>query len=304
MNDHKGSWWTVELSVPISRADKAINEERLSTIAALTDSIGSEEKIETDFSGQSRLFLKVHYTTFRGIDEIAHQLEFILKDIDFKGIEISRCYKTENQKWETLHYDAFPPLPVGKKLMVMAPWHEKEELPQDRMPIYIYPASAFGTGYHESTRIALELMEEIVRTGDTILDVGTGTGILFIAALKLGASKAIARDIDPATLSEARRNMNLNGINANVCDLSEGDLLKGFTGQVNVLTANILLNPNLTLLPDVKKVLKPKGFAIFSGMTHVESYMFISVLNSSGLMIEREMKIGDWWGCRAVKAWG
>ena len=228
----------------------------------------------------------------------------VLKDIDFKGIEISRCYKTENQKWETLHYDAFPPLPVGKKLMVMAPWHEKEAMPEGRMPIYIFPSSAFGTGYHESTQIALSLLEGAVRKDDVILDVGTGTGILFIAALKLGASKAIARDIDPATLSEARRNMNLNGINANVCDLSEGDLLKGFTGQVNVLTANILLNPNLTLLPDVKKVLKPKGFAIFSGMTHVESYMFISVLNSSGLMIEREMKIGDWWGCRAVKAWG
>ena len=57
-------------------------------------------------------------------------------------------------------------------------------------------------------------------------------------------------------------------------------------------------------MPDVKRVLKPKGFAIFSGMTHIESYMFISVMNASGLMIEREMRIGDWWGCRAIKAWG
>ena len=98
--------------------------------------------------------------------------------------------------------------------------------------------------------------------------------------------------------------MNLNGINPNVCTLTEGDLLKGFTGQVNILTANILLNPNLTLLPDVKRVLKPKGYAIFSGMTYVESYTFVSVLNSSGMMIERELRQGDWWGCRAVKAWG
>ena len=304
MDNNNGSWWTVELSVPVSRTSKALNEERLSTIAALTDSIGSEEKIETDFSGQSRLFLKTHYTTFRGIDEIVHQLEFLLKDPDFRDIEISRCYKTESQKWETLHYDAFPPLPVGKKLMVMAPWHEKEEMPSGRMPIYIFPSSAFGTGYHESTQIALSLLEGAVKKDDVILDIGTGTGILFIAALKLGAGKAIARDIDPATLGEARRNMNLNGINANVCDLSEGDLLKGFSGQVNILTANILLNPNLTLLPDVRRVLKPKGYAIFSGMTQVESYTFISVLNSSGFMIERELRIGDWWGCRAVKAWG
>lgn len=301
---NNSSWWTVEFSVPVSHDNRSANEERLSTIAALTDSIGAEITTESDFYGQHRLFLKTAYSTERGIDDIIHQIDFILHDPDFAGIEISRCYKTENQAWDTQYYDAFPPLPVGKSLMVMAPWHESEAIPEGRMPIYIFPASAFGTGYHESTQIALSLLEEIVRTGDTILDIGTGTGILFITALKLGAAKAIARDIDPNTLIEARRNMNLNGVNPNVCELSEGDLLKGFSGQVNILTANILLNPNLTLLPDVKSVLKPKGFAIFSGMTVVESYTFISVLNSSGLMIEREMRHGDWWGCRAIKAWG
>ena len=304
MDNKQGCWWTVELSVPVSRENRTLNEERLSTIASLTDAIGSELTTETDFAGQSRLFMKTHYTSHRGIDEIVHQLDFILAGPGFKGIEVARCYKTENQAWETQHYDSFPPLAVGKSLMVMAPWHDKEAIPEGRTPIYIFPASAFGTGYHESTRIALELLEDVVKSGDTILDVGTGTGILFIAALKLGADKAIARDIDPATLTETRRNMNLNDINPNVCELTEGDLLKGFSGQVNILTANILLNPNLTMLPDVKRVLKPKGYAIFSGMTHIESYTFISVLNSSGLMIEREMKFGDWWGCRAIKAWG
>ena len=304
MDKNNYSWWRVELSVPVSHDDRPQNEERLSTIAAITDSIGAEILTESDFSGQHRLFLKAAYPAERGIDDIIHQIDFLLKDPDFKGIEISRCQKVENQAWDTQHYDAFPPLPVGKGLMVMAPWHESEEIPEGRMPIYIFPASAFGTGYHESTQIALSLLEEIVRTGDTILDIGTGTGILFITALKLGAAKAIARDIDPNTLIEARRNMNLNGINPNVCELTEGDLLKGFSGQVNILTANILLNPNLTLLPDVKRVLKPKGFAIFSGMTQIESYTFMSVLNSSGLLIEREMRFGDWWGCRAVKAWG
>lgn len=303
-NSNNNFWWTVELSVPVARYNMAYNEERLSVIAAITDSIGSEIFTEKDFHGNDRLFLRTDYRASKGIDDVVYELDYILHDPDFEGIEITRCYKVENQEWELLNYDSFPPLPVGKSLIVMAPWHEKEEIPEGRLPIYIYPSSAFGTGYHESTQIALSLIEEIVRTGDTILDVGTGTGILFITALKLGADKAIARDIDPATLSEAKRNMNLNGINPKVCDLSVGDLLKGFKGQVNILTANILLNPNITLLPDVKRVLKPKGFAIFSGMTYVESHMFISVLNASGLMIEREMRLNDWWGCRAIKAWG
>lgn len=302
--DNNGRWWTVELAVNIIHDTRTYNEERLSTIAAMTDAIGSEVSTERDFFGQNKLFLKVNYTTFRGIDEIIHQLDFILKEPEFSGVEIARCYLTTNQAWEKQHYEAFPPLPVGKGLIVMAPWHEKEKIPDNRMPVYIFPANAFGTGYHESTQIALSLLEEVVKTGDTILDVGTGTGILFITALKLGAAQAIARDIDPATLIEAHRNMNLNGINPKVCDLQEGDLLKGFKGQVNILTANILLNPNLTMLPDVPRALKPKGFAIFSGMTRIESYTFLSVLHSSKMMVEREMHIGDWWGCRAVKAWG
>ncbi len=297
-------WWIAELSVPNAVYNRPQNEERLSTIAELTDAIGSEIFTEQDFYGNQRLFLRASYSGQKEIDEIVYQLQFILEDDNFFGIEITRFYKLENQAWDTQHYESFPPLPVGKSLVVMAPWHENEKLFEDRMPIYIYPASAFGTGYHESTQIALSLLEEIVRTGDTILDVGTGTGILFITALKLGAGRAIARDIDPDTLTEARRNMNLNGINTKVVDLSEGDLLKGFSGQVNILTANILLNPNVTLLPDVKRVLKPKGFAIFSGMTHIESKMFLSVMGSSGLEVDREMRIGDWWGCRSVKAWG
>ena len=290
-------WWTIEFSAP----NEPENEENLSTVAALSDCIGSYIFTERN---NTRLFLRADYDSSEGIDELLYKIEYILKDPNFSNIDLTRCYKTSNQPWERQHYDAFPPLAVGKTLIVMAPWHEKETIPEKRTPIYIYPASAFGTGYHESTQIALSLLEEAVKEGDVILDIGTGTGILFIAALKLGADKAIARDIDPATLEEAKRNMNLNGINPKVCELSEGDLLKGFKGQVNILTANILLKPNVSMLPDVRGVLKPKGFAIFSGMTNAESYTFLSVLHSSKMIIEREMRIGDWWGCRAIKAWG
>ena len=296
-------WWTVEFSI-VPGINGSEDEERLSTVAAISGARGSEIFFEEIPGTKGKLFLKAEYNSSVEIDELAYMLDEILHEPDFSKIQLARCYKTYNRAWDTQHIEAFPPLNIGKSLVVMAPWHETKEIQGDRMPIYIFPASAFGTGYHESTRIALELLEPVVKFGDVIIDVGTGTGILFITALKLGAGHAIARDIDPSTLDEARRNMALNGISPNVCNLSEGDLLKGVKEKTNILTANILLMPNIAMLPDVAGVLKPKGYAIFSGMTVVEKATFVSVLNSSGLEIERELKSGDWWGCRAVRSWG
>ena len=296
-------WWTVEFSLNgkeaggvASEEDTPWNEEILWTVATMSDSIGSEV---TQKDG--KVLLRAHYLGKEDLDSLVRKLEELL--ISFPGVMLSGCYRTQNQRWDTQHIDAFPPLNVGRSLVVMAPWHKSEDH-SGRIPLYIYPATAFGTGYHESTRIALELMEDAIKRDDTMLDVGTGTGILFIAALKLGAAHAVARDLDPAAIAEAKRNMKLNGINDRLCDLDVGDLLRGVQVKGNVLTANILLTPNLAMLPDVKRVLKPKGYAIFSGMTGMEREMFLSMLSSSGLELERELRFGDWWGCRARKAWG
>ncbi|MCR5347591.1 MAG: 50S ribosomal protein L11 methyltransferase [Fretibacterium sp.] len=286
-------WWTVDFGLTPGE-NRSWDEERLLTLGAISGAIGSEF-LEED----GKLVLRADYLGSQDIDALLERLKTLLPS--FEGITVLRKQKTENQSWSTQHLESFPPVNVGRSLTVMAPWH-KNKAEDGRIPIYIYPSSAFGTGYHESTRIALELLEDAVRQGDTILDVGTGTGILFIAALKLGASHAVARDLDPTTLDEVRRNMNLNAISANVCDIDVGNLLNGVEIQANVLTANILLTPNLTMLPDVKRVLKPKGCAVFSGMTEMERGVFLSALSTSGLTVERELRAGDWWGCRARRA--
>ena len=291
--DKKEFWQTIEYCIPSSEENA---EEILSTIAAMTGALGS-----FIFDKNEKIFLRADYGE-EDIDGILLKAKNYLAMPGFEKAEISRSYKTFNQAWETQHYDAFPPLDVGKSLTVMAPWHKGEKKSDGRTEIYIYPAGAFGTGYHESTQTALTLLEETVKPGDVILDVGTGSGILFIAALKLGAGKAIARDIDPDALGEARRNMKLNDIDPKICEISEGDLLKNFNERVDIITANILLKPNMSLLPDVKNFLKPDGTAIFSGMTVNEKNEFLSVLETSGLKLEKELVTGEWWGCTAEMA--
>ncbi|NLL37597.1 MAG: 50S ribosomal protein L11 methyltransferase [Fretibacterium sp.] len=262
------------------------------TLSDLSGAVGSELLEEG-----GPLTLRAAYRSSESEEDLRSRLGTLLKD--FEGVSMSTFGKVKDRPWHTEHLEAFPPIEAGERFEVMAPWHREGRSPGARIPLYIYPASAFGTGYHESTRIALTLLEDAVEPKDLIVDVGTGTGVLFIAALKLGAGRAVARDLDPATLPEVRRNMELNGLPLDSCDLAVGDLLKGVEVRADLLMANILLEPNMALLPDVSRVLRPGGAAVFSGMTGEERDRFLSALTDAGLAPERELTLGDWWGCRA-----
>ena len=290
-------WWSVELE---AAGDGA--EETLLTVADLSGSVGAE-LLETDESGVT--VLRSVYLASRDISHWLAVLDALKKD--FPSARVRSHAKLENRPWHTEHLGSFPPLAVGAGLVVSAPWHKGNEeslLSGRRIIIYIYPSSAFGTGYHESTQIALTFVERFIKAGDVILDMGTGSGILFIAGLKLGAARAVARDIDPVAVTEAKRNMEFNAIPAEACDLQVGDLFEEFDGievqaKVNLLTSNILLSPNIELLDGLKNVLEPSGVAIFSGMTTAERFVFLPALSEAGLSILAELTINDWWGCAA-----
>ncbi|MDR3230628.1 MAG: 50S ribosomal protein L11 methyltransferase [Synergistaceae bacterium] len=286
-------WWSIELEAE-NGASGGVAEEALMSVAVLSGCIGSEL-----FEEKGTLTLRAFYRSSEPVEHWLSILGGILDGTtrDFP-VRVRSHSRLENRPWDTAHLDAFPPLPVGTNLVVMAPWHRGKE-PAGKVPLYIYPGSAFGTGYHESTQIALSFVERFIGRGDTVVDVGAGSGILFIAALKLGAADALARDLDPATVAEALRNMGLNDLPPDACNLAVGDLLKGVDARADILTANILLEPNLRLLPEVGRVLKPEGVAIFSGMTVTERPAFLSALSDAGLSLTAELTKNDWWGCAA-----
>ena len=134
--------------------------------------------------------------------------------------------------------------------------------------------------------------------GKQVVDVGTGSGILALGALKLGAASVVARDLDGAVLSEVEENLDLNGLRGAV-RLEEGDLLGGFEGPVDLLTANIILEPLLQLLPDVRRVLRPGGWALFSGLLGTERQVFLEALEHAGLVFAEDQSRGEWWGVAA-----
>ncbi|MDR3322435.1 MAG: 50S ribosomal protein L11 methyltransferase [Synergistaceae bacterium] len=289
-------WWYITVlergSVPSREC-----EEILYSAAEISGSIGTEVQ-ELPEGARMRIY-------YRADEKLSFWRNRLLDAIEpWPGIKIEDMGKIENQPWSTQSEEAFPPLDVGENLVVMAPWHIGKE-PPGRIPLYINPGSAFGTGYHESTQIALRLMERNFRDRAEdggvrdVVDVGSGSGILTIAALKLGAARAVSIDLDPAVLDEVRNNLELNGIEIGRVTLKPGDLLFGVGDTFDLVLANILVDPLVRMLPDVKNVLRSGAAAVFSGMLEREREDFLGALSDAGLVVLSELRLEDWWGVSA-----
>ena len=286
----EGFWWYITLE------GQDGNEDDLSALADLSGSIGSEIK---ELPG--RIAVKAYYRNTRDLGFWIGRVQEVINP--WPGVKIVDMGRIENRQWHTAWKEAFPPLEVGRSIVVMAPWHKGKEL-QGRIPLYIYPGSAFGTGYHESTQVALELLEDTVKPGMKVIDVGTGSGILAVASLKMGATGVIATDNDPAVIPEIRENLRLNGIPDGVVDIRTGDLLRGIVETADLVCANIVFDPLTLMMPEIPKVLPVGGRAVFSGLTVKERERFLETLTLGGLLPSIEAEKGDWWGVAASRTPG
>ena len=166
--------------------------------------------------------------------------------------------------------------------------------------VIIDPEMAFGTGEHGSTRAALALLERHVRAGDRMLDLGSGSGILSIAAVKLGARRAVGIEVDDEANEVARRNAECNDV-ADRVEFLFGDAaqLAPVMGPAEVLCSNILRLVNVALLPEIRASLVPGGLAIFSGMEDTEATEFRAALVAHGYTEVDEVVDAGWWGVAA-----
>jgi ribosomal protein L11 methyltransferase len=197
----------------------------------------------------------------------------------------------------------FQPIPVGRRLVIVPAWMEPPT--QERIPIRIDPGMAFGTGTHPSTQLCLELLEQYVQPGEPIIDVGCGSAILCVAAIKLGANRALGVDNDPQAIPNARENTAMNGADAQV-EIELGSVSEVLQGsfsmrQAPLVVANILLPILLRLLGDgLAELVKPGGVLILSGILE-EQWQEASVpstlseaLHVHKLRLLEARRSGDW----------
>jgi ribosomal protein L11 methyltransferase len=207
----------------------------------------------------------------------------------------------DEQAWEQVWRDSFDPLRVGR-LAVTPSWLEP---PADaEVNVTIDPGVAFGTGLHATTRGCLAALQSHLRAGDTVVDIGTGSGVLAIAAVKLGAARALVTDCDATAAAVARDNARINGV-ADRVSVIIGDLFGGLTARAQVVVANIHAQAIARLAPELPAHLAPGGRFIGSGIVANRLAVVESALADAGLKAVEIAREEDWitvvWelsGCR------
>ena len=169
-----------------------------------------------------------------------------------------------------------------------------DEAPEGTTLLEIDPKMAFGTGYHETTRLMLNMLLEIINEGTNVLDAGTGTGILAIASAKLGAQKVFAFDIDDWSISNARENIYLNKVADHITIVKGSDETIPRKQKFDVVLANIERNIIMQMLPAFKKSLKPGGCLLLSGLLEKDEQAITKEARKLGLSVNKSTRENEW----------
>lgn len=226
----------------------------------------------------------------------AEYKEFLEARLPALGIEGTVSLLGINEDdWAESWKQYYKPVPLGRITIVPA-W-EKYEPREDEIIVRMDPGMAFGTGTHETTRLVIRLMQDELKGGERLLDVGTGSGILSICASKLGAKSCNAYDIDPVAVKVARENVRDGGcdnITVDVSDLLRNVDLSG--GKYNFCVANIVADIIIRMLPDISKYLETGSPLILSGIINERAEEVREAVKNQGFTLEKEIQENDWIG--------
>ena len=200
----------------------------------------------------------------------------------------------EEEDWANAWKTYYKPVHIGNHLVVVPAW-QKYDAKEEEITIKMDPGMAFGTGTHETTRLCAAMVEKHLTKGDRVLDVGTGSGILSLFALKLGAVSANAYDIDPVAVRVARENAKDNEVDGFVCGVS--DLLADVDrtqGKYDFAMANIVADILCRMAPDVPTCLKKGGKIVCSGIINIRCNEVMQAMEAAGLVLVDQASENDW----------
>ena len=226
------------------------------------------------------------------LSEIKKRLEYVKSlDLDTGSLEIlKKVVKQEN--WENEWKKYFNVQKVSNSIVIKPSWEEYTAKEGEKI-IDIDPGMAFGTGTHETTRMCINAIEKYMKQGDSLIDIGCGSGILSIAAAHLGAQRVIAVDLDKLAVKVSKENVELNGFSDTV-DVRYGDLTEVIDEKADVIVANIIADIIAKLSENIADFMKKDGYFISSGIINDKKDFVISKLIDNNFEIVEERNDGEW----------
>ena len=299
------NWTEIKIKIPVKDIETAaaiaqmtvpygIYIEDYSNLESEVEEIAHIDLIDEDLLKSDRNHAVIHIyispeeNPAEAVSYLKEQLALsdILFDLDTDSIQ--------EEDWSNEWKKYYHPIRVGKKIIICPSWESCEQNEED-VKITLDPGMAFGTGTHETTRLMIRLLEDYTQPGCRMLDVGTGTGILAICASRLGAGVCRAYDIDPTAVRVARENIRESGLTNITCDRS--DLLRQVDlhdGRYDLITANIVADILIRMMPDVGAYLAPDGVLLLSGIVEERCADVIASADANGYSVETRLPDNGW----------
>ena len=213
-------------------------------------------------------------------------------DIDL-GHNVVTVQEVDEEDWATAWKKYYHPVKISNRFTIVPTWEDYERVNTDELIIELDPGMAFGTGTHPTTVMCLQALEKTVQAASSVIDVGTGSGVLSIGAAKLGASKIHALDLDEVAVRSAIENIALNKVD-HIVRVTHGNLLDNVDEQADIVVANILAEIIMTFTDDAFTIVKDGGLFITSGIIATKKEDVKDSLQQAGFEIEEVMMMEDW----------
>ena len=309
-------WLEVTLPVPADRLDRVCDMLTANGMAGL---VVEEEGDFLRFLEQNRQYWDYVDEGLAQRMKGASRVKFYVPDSEegrgqlrryLAGLEEyePQTVSLREEDWATSWQKYYQPIPVGRRVYIVPDWMRGEPVPDGRTPLYLNPGLTFGTGAHPTTQLCLELLEEVLQSGDKVLDLGCGSGILAIAALAMGASRAIGIDIDPKAADVAFENAALNGVGPDRLSVYAGDVLRDNklaarlgAGQNRVVLANIVADVIIPLSAKAGELMAPDGVFLTSGIIDGREDEVRAALEANGFAVVKHLERGGWHAFRGER---
>lgn len=201
--------------------------------------------------------------------------------------------EVNEEDWATAWKKYYHPVKVSNTITIVPTWEQYEPANNEELIIELDPGMAFGTGTHPTTTMCVQALEKTVKNSDFVIDVGTGSGILSIAAAKLGAKQVTAYDLDEVAVSAAKQNIALNHVQQHVT-VYQNNLLDDVNEQADIVIANILADVIIRLVNNAAITVKQDGYFITSGIIQQKQKDVQQAIETAGFMVIEVMRVEDW----------